>query len=183
MHLEKNPSEVNLLQGIAALKAGRKSDAERLLKQAARQSPRDAETWLWLGAAVSSPAETLYCLERVLQLEPDNQKAQSGIRWVRDQHAPAELAALNPLTDDQGVSSPAPGTLLGDSTFVVDNVQDGINVVSGQTVVETTSGQPASVALQSKSGNFFPNLIIVGLCLTLLLGILIIIALLRTWLG
>jgi len=183
MHLDKNPSDTSLSRGTAALKAGRKAEAERLLKLAVGESPDSAEAWLWLAAAVSSPGETLFCLERVLKLDPGNQKAMSGIGWVRDQHAPAELVACDPLAIDPRGGSCEAGSLPGDSTFVVDNVQDPAMVTPGRPAVGANLARPALAESESTNGHFFPKLLIAGLCLTLLLGILIIVALLRAWLG
>ena len=75
-----HPQQDRLSQGITALKAGNKSKAEQILKEVVQQIPRDVDAWLWSGAQVSTPNETFYCLERVLEFDPDNQKSQAGIQ-------------------------------------------------------------------------------------------------------
>jgi len=152
--------EDKLARAISAVKQGRKAEAERLLKAVVQEAPRNAEGWLWLGAAVSSPSETLYCLERVLEIEPDNQRAQAGIQWAKAQLSRQPLLTSHPPSSSSLRVEQAPPV---------------------QIRIESTmeQGQPAAAHLSS---HFFPNLIIAVLALTLLLGLLIVVALLRAWL-
>jgi thioredoxin-like negative regulator of GroEL len=152
--------EDKLARAISAVKQGRKAEAERLLKAVVQEAPRNAEGWLWLGAAVSSPGETLYCLERVLEIEPDNQRAQAGIQWAKAQLNRQPLATSHPP------SSPS---------LRVEQALPAQTRIEGA----TEQDQPGGAHLTSY---FFPNLIIAVLALTLLLGLLIIAALLRAWL-
>jgi len=69
----------NTLQsGINSLRAGNKSEARRLLLQAVRENPADEQAWLWLSGAVETARERLYCLERVLAINPNNEAARLG---------------------------------------------------------------------------------------------------------
>lgn len=65
-----------LAEGIAALKAGRRDEARRLLAQAVYADPEDAAAWLWLSRCVDDARQRRDCLERVLRLNPDNAEAQ-----------------------------------------------------------------------------------------------------------
>ncbi len=72
-----------LQQGIAAAKAGRKSDAQRLLVEAAN-SPADAESaWLWLSGVVEQDAQRLFCLDNALRINPNNEPARHGADVLR----------------------------------------------------------------------------------------------------
>ena len=70
-------------QGISALKTGDRAAARRILAAAVRQSPDDAQAWLWLSAAVEHDQERLDCLRQVLRIEPGNAKASQGIELLQ----------------------------------------------------------------------------------------------------
>lgn len=85
--------DAGLQQGIAAVRAGDKANAKRLLSQVVK-TERDNETaWLWLSAAVDTDEQRCFCLEQVLRLNPGHTQAR------------AALARLRPAP---GFSSPAP---------------------------------------------------------------------------
>jgi hypothetical protein len=69
----------DLQQGIAALRAGDKVEARRLIGRVIRQNPRNAHAWLWLSGAVETDQERLTCLNKVLALNPENKAAQRGV--------------------------------------------------------------------------------------------------------
>lgn len=79
-----NNAEVNRLvkEGITAVRAGRKEDAEELLRQALTIDPRNEKAWLWLSAAVEGIDEKKECLRRVLDINPGNPFARSGMRFL-----------------------------------------------------------------------------------------------------
>src|SRR5262245_12069750 len=74
-----NDPETLLAQGIAALKAGDRAGARDLLAQVIRLNPSDERAWLWLSGAVETDDERRRCLERVLQINPQNAAAQRGL--------------------------------------------------------------------------------------------------------
>lgn len=212
MRLEQ--SEDKLARAISAVKQGRKAEAERLLRAVVREAPRNAEGWLWLGAAVFSPSETLSCLERVLEIEPDNKRAQAGVQWAKAQLSRQRLLTPHPpspsLTAEQveptqtQVAHMSKGDQpVGALLQSVSNETAPLSPVDGSSVgyqvamhqppepafkeQPTLAGatRPSETALagaEQVSSHFFPNLIIAVLAVTLLLGLLIILALLRAWL-
>ncbi len=187
MHLEQ--SEDKLAQAIVAVKEGRKAEAKELLRVVVREVPQNVEGWLWLGASVSTPNETLYCLERVLEIEPGNQRAQAGIRW-----ATAQLGQKPPLTTNPLLTPSESLEFDLAARTKAENVPENVGLT------ETSQPEPVTPTVQSTStpsvalpeidtlpskdstSHFFPNLIVAVLSLTLLLGIMIIVALLRAWL-
>src|SRR5262249_57584564 len=66
-------------QAADALRAGDKPRARDLLAQAIRLNPADDQNWLWLSGAVETDDERQRCLERALQLNPNNQAARRGL--------------------------------------------------------------------------------------------------------
>jgi hypothetical protein len=80
---QANPQGNTLLQqGIAAARAKRKGEAYQLLRQVVTSDPRNSAAWLWLGAVAPTPQEQLQAFERVLALDPTNEKAQIGRRMT-----------------------------------------------------------------------------------------------------
>ncbi len=69
-------------RGIAAAKAGQKDEARQLLQQSIRLDPTSEAAWLWLASVVNTPAERRFCLEKLLEINPQNEtalKALSGM--------------------------------------------------------------------------------------------------------
>jgi tetratricopeptide (TPR) repeat protein len=87
-------AEKLLSAGIEALKAGDSARARELLGQAIRRNPRDERAWLWLSGAMGTDEERRQCLERVLQINPNNAAARSGLATLAAAaSAPARSAA------------------------------------------------------------------------------------------
>jgi hypothetical protein len=66
-------------QGIAAYRAGNKDEAIRLLSQAIRENRSDETAWLYLGACLDDPDKKRKAYERVLELNPNNDKAKNAL--------------------------------------------------------------------------------------------------------
>lgn len=71
-------------QAIAAAQAGDNEEAEELLRQATDLDPESAEAWLWLARVVDDlPAKQTY-FQRVLELDPYNDRARLGLDRVEE---------------------------------------------------------------------------------------------------
>ncbi|MDP2659167.1 MAG: tetratricopeptide repeat protein [Dehalococcoidia bacterium] len=71
-------------QGLKAMDEGNEDRAHHLFA-AATDSDRSSETaWFWRAKTATDLAEVITCLRRVLELNPDNQKAQASLRWATD---------------------------------------------------------------------------------------------------
>jgi tetratricopeptide (TPR) repeat protein len=82
------PTNTDLLQrGIEAARAKRTAEARELLMQCVQLDEQNEQAWLWLSGVVESLDDRRVCLDNVLALNPANQRAQAGLRWL-DQHAP-----------------------------------------------------------------------------------------------
>ncbi|HSJ59047.1 MAG TPA: hypothetical protein VLC95_17800 [Anaerolineae bacterium] len=77
-----------LLQaGIAAARAGRKEEARDLLMEVIARDDQVEAAWLWLSGVVDDLAGRQICLENVLTLDPDNDRARAGLQWLADRQA------------------------------------------------------------------------------------------------
>ncbi|HEY75503.1 MAG TPA: tetratricopeptide repeat protein [Thermoflexia bacterium] len=86
-----------LRRGIAAARAGRKQEAEQLLRQVIAKEPENEWAWFWLSAAVGGIDAQRECLHRVLEINPDNGYARSGLAF---------LSRLRPGQEWQAESAP-----------------------------------------------------------------------------
>ncbi len=72
-----------LEQGIAAARAGDKARARRFLIEVTERDERSEQAWFWLSGVVEDMDEARICLENVLAINPDNEKARQGLAWVQ----------------------------------------------------------------------------------------------------
>jgi len=77
-----------LQAGVAAAKVQDKVQARLLLRKAVEQDPGSEMGWLWLASVAETAEEAMGLLEKVLQLNPANQRAQAALERYRA-HQPA----------------------------------------------------------------------------------------------
>lgn len=100
--------EAMVREGAAALKAGRKDEARALLLKAVELDPYNEDGWLWLSGLVDSVEDQRTCLENVLAINPNNQRAQQGLAYLnRSQSAPG-MPAPPPAFNATPAPPPAP---------------------------------------------------------------------------
>lgn len=75
-----NPRIRTLLrQANRVADAGKRAAAEKLYRQIIEEAPQTAEAWAGLGEVVRSEGEKLNHFQRALELDPQNEKAQTGL--------------------------------------------------------------------------------------------------------
>lgn len=71
-------------QGVKAMDEGNEDQAHHFFA-AATESERSSESaWFWRAKTSTDLAEVITCLERVLELNPDNEKAQASLKWATE---------------------------------------------------------------------------------------------------
>lgn len=78
------PAAELVAEGRAALLAGEKARAQRLLQLAIQDDPNNVEAWLWLSGTHTQPEEIAYCLRQVLARDPANSQALEGMAWLAE---------------------------------------------------------------------------------------------------
>jgi hypothetical protein len=68
-----------LKQGIEAAQTGNKIIARSYLRQVVEQDPDSELAWMWLTQCVDTNQERRECLEQVLRINPDNEKARNAL--------------------------------------------------------------------------------------------------------
>ncbi len=81
-----------LRKGIALAKTGRNATARDVLGRVVKDNPRSVSGWLWLAGVVETQIQRRYCLEKVLQLDPQNKAARQAL-----------TQATSEATDDESV--------------------------------------------------------------------------------
>lgn len=84
------PEEKIRSQLILALEDGDQKTARKILRQLLKEDDRQAEYWLWLSTVVHSRQESIYCLKKVLELEPGHPAAVRGL-VVLGEESPGEV--------------------------------------------------------------------------------------------
>ncbi len=99
--------------GIEAARAGNEKAARLHLIAVLKEDPKNIPAMLWLAFVLPSPADTIRVLQRVLALEPNNERAKAGIRWAKtrlgqepdapDGERSAEVTGRADQTDDASI--------------------------------------------------------------------------------
>jgi hypothetical protein len=66
-------------RSIAAYRASDLDKAAKLLAEAIKLEPNNERAWLWLSGIVATDAERLFCMKRLLAINPHNEIAQHGL--------------------------------------------------------------------------------------------------------
>lgn len=91
----------NLLQdGMRAARAGQREKARDLLMQVVQADERNEMAWLWLSGVVDDPEDVRICLQNVLDINPNNERALKGIAWLNAHHPVVESAPVQPATSE-----------------------------------------------------------------------------------
>jgi tetratricopeptide (TPR) repeat protein len=68
-----------LQEAIEAVATGKSERARDLLTRLLRANQSNPKYWLWMSSVVDTTKERVYCLQKVLHLDPDNRAAQLGM--------------------------------------------------------------------------------------------------------
>lgn len=77
-------------QGIRAAKAGQKDEARQLLQQSLRIDPDSEPAWLWLASVANNNRERVFCLNKVLELNPNNETALKALQGLDEPPPPSK---------------------------------------------------------------------------------------------
>ncbi len=136
-HLTEEQTEGAVLdqeikQGIEASEAGDKVGAEAIFRRIVAEHPDTLEAWIWLGWTSSSLDSSEDAFTRASALDPHNEEAKLGLRWVTSQRAPSK--ALTPAellvnAETQPVVEPAhePASLLGENWTLEDAMRRAVS--------------------------------------------------------
>ncbi len=76
---ENDSVDQKLQAGIEAARSGDRAKARRLLEQVIEVDDSNELAWIWLASGVNTVRERRECLERVLQINPNNTRAREAL--------------------------------------------------------------------------------------------------------
>lgn len=88
-------------RGVAAARGGQRRIAVGLLTRSVQLDPDNEGAWLWLSGVLEDPHQIAFCLHAVLKLNPANERARKGLRWLEERQLlkgtpkPASLLDIN----------------------------------------------------------------------------------------
>ncbi|MDP2659574.1 MAG: hypothetical protein Q8R28_02435 [Dehalococcoidia bacterium] len=107
-------------KGIAALDAGNEDEAHQLFTSATQMDKSNEAAWFWRAKTATDLGVVISCLERVLELNPRNEKAKSNLDWAMERQranlsrtrVPADLSSRPVLPALYAKGEPAPRPFL-----------------------------------------------------------------------
>lgn len=67
------------------LRAGNKSEAKKVLSQIAKQDHKNAQVWYLLSQVADNQEQAVYCLNKVLELDPHNKPARMWLKSIESE--------------------------------------------------------------------------------------------------
>jgi hypothetical protein len=96
---------------IQAAQSGNKGIARHILEEVIKEAPENEAAWMWLASVVDTPDERRACLQRVLEINPDNERAQQALSKLPtspyDEAPEFDLAARLAADEPRIPSAPA----------------------------------------------------------------------------
>jgi hypothetical protein len=88
------PANVDALlrTGIEAVRAGKKEEARRMFEKVIELDEQNEQAWIWMSAAVETKEDQIVCLENVLTINPNNDKAKQGLKALGVEYKPTPPA-------------------------------------------------------------------------------------------
>ncbi len=99
----------SLRRGLMAARAGDHSEARRWLRVALETDPNNITALLWLAWLAPSQQESMALLGRVLEMEPQNERARAALRWARRRPSTVAANAGQPEDDSSPLTPDLPG--------------------------------------------------------------------------
>lgn len=99
----------SLAEAIAHLKAGRKTQAQSILGRLVQQEPSLVDGWLWLSACFDERDKQMYCLKKVLALDPGHEQARRALAKLQGVSAAAPTPANAAPAAQTGYNWPQSG--------------------------------------------------------------------------
>lgn len=91
------PNEAMFQEAMNAIAQGQRGRARDLLTRLLRENQSDVQGWLWMSSVVESLSERIFCLEKVLKLEPKNNTAKRGLVLLGARSPDEDLIPMPPI--------------------------------------------------------------------------------------
>lgn len=110
-------AQQRLAEAIEHGRAGRKSQAQVILAQLIKEDPRFADAWLWMAACFDDPQKQIYCLNKVLEINPQHPRARQALEKLGAAPLPLirSTPTITPQESSQNPATPPPSSVEKDS--------------------------------------------------------------------
>lgn len=109
--------DVMLQEAIDAVSRGQRQRARDLFTRLLRADQANPSYWLWMSSLVETAKERRYCLQNVLQLDPNNKAAKRGLVLMGVIPPPDDVQPAPPVKRKWSVTEVATPTSTGLQTF------------------------------------------------------------------
>jgi hypothetical protein len=99
--------EAMVREGVNAFKAGRKDEARALLLKATELDQYNEQAWLWLSGLMDSPEDQRTCLENVLAINPENERARQGLSFLTGQTSTGSISPFSAAAPSPSAPPPS----------------------------------------------------------------------------
>lgn len=137
--------EAMVREGINAFKAGRKDEARALLLKATELDQYNEQAWLWLSGLMDTPDDQRTCLENVLAINPNNERASQGLSYLTGQTSSGNASSF--------AGSAPPSSMPPSSTPTSVEWAAAETPVWAQTAAPATRAEPSPAALDDWVAN------------------------------
>jgi predicted RNA-binding Zn-ribbon protein involved in translation (DUF1610 family) len=72
-------------QAISTIRAGDRTNGQRILAQVLDKNPKNEAAWLWLSVCVNSTDQKIHCLKKAIEINPSNQNAIQALADLEKQ--------------------------------------------------------------------------------------------------
>jgi hypothetical protein len=104
-----------LQQGITAYRAGERDEARKIFITVVKQHPDSESAWGWMSNVCNTDQERIHCLEQVLRINPQNEKARQHLDRLLAPAIDSQLP-LSPVSSVPPGPSPSAGKT-GNTSF------------------------------------------------------------------
>lgn len=132
-----------LVNAQVALQQKNKMEARRWAAEALKLAPESEEAWL-IFAAISSPSASVAYLQKVLQINPANERAAKGLKWAQSRME--EFRAQTPVIQVVAIPAVKPEVLPVDPAVVNREFIAEPSVAEPEIAAETSPAEPEIVA-------------------------------------
>lgn len=150
--------------GVDAYRAGKADEARTLLERAIDLDSYNETAWLWLSAVVESNEEKQTCLENVLVINPDNERAKQGLQSLGiDPTAVAsdeELPAIPPFAESDELDPyavPSSSASVDHASIAQPSADDYDDWVQGLNLGGSDDEAPATTSVMESSDATFSD--------------------------
>ena len=82
--MEREATQIDrLMDAVELVKADRREEARRLLRELIQEDNNFEDAWLWMSVAVDSLDQSSLCLDNVLRVNPGNSEAAGALYRIR----------------------------------------------------------------------------------------------------